>query len=144
MSQGHRSLKERMLNRLLGATGWTLGPVLAEGLSTSQPAIEDALADLVLEGCADFKAASGYRLKGTELCRQAMRTLKHQRKRRAIAGQAFDDVYRVGVAELRADLGLVMYELEFPNPPAGPDFLGQQLAQMNQIINFAIGEKTHG
>lgn len=139
MSAGHRTLKDRMLNRLLGATGWTLGEALAEGLSTSQPAIEAALADLVLEDLAEFRPASGYRLKATELCREAMRRLKRSKKQRVIFGRPFEAVYRVGVAEHRDGVGLVVFELEIPNPPDGADFLSLHMQQINQIINNAQG-----
>lgn len=143
MSHGHRTLKDRMLNRLLGARGWLQGADMAEGLSTSQPAIEDALADLVLEELAEFKLATGYRLKATALCREAMRTLKRTKKQRAICGHPFGNVYRVGVAEHREGLGLVMWELEVPNPPDGPDFLTLQMRQINQILNHVQRETAH-
>lgn len=149
MTQGHRTLKDLMLERLMLATGWTSGPDLAEGLSTSEPAIEDALADLVIEGKADFKEAVGYRLKASVLCRHAARMLKTQGTRLAVKGHPFEgngktaDTYRVGIAEQRDDIGLVMYELEMPMPPKGPDSLQQHLSQIDGIINFAERKVTH-
>ena len=50
-----RSLKTRMLERLVMSPGWLTPATLAAGLSTSRPAIEDALADLVIEKKADYR-----------------------------------------------------------------------------------------
>lgn len=130
----HRPLKTRMLNRLLGAEGWTQRDDLAAGLSTCPMAIDDALADLVTDDSAEYKPGVGWRLKGTVLCRQAMRTLKRERVQRAVKAQYFDKVVRIGVAELCAGFGLVMYELELPaiDIDAGPKYM----SQVNAILKF--------
>lgn len=136
MNQGHRTLKDRMVERLATSTGWLTSADLSAGLSTNRLAIEDAIADLVVEQTTDYKPASGYRLKGTVLCRQALRTLTAQGGQRAVVGAPFKAVYRVGVAEVR-DGGVVLYELELPMPPAGPEHLQQHLLQVEQILKFS-------
>lgn len=143
MSQGHRTLKDRMHRRLMLAVRWVSGPELADGLSTSAPAIEDALADLVLEGLAEFDADQGYRLKASQLCRDATRMLLRRKVQRAVAGQSFEGCYRIGVAEHREGLGLVTYELEFPASADGPDFLDLHMAQINQILKFTEQGMAH-
>jgi hypothetical protein len=109
-----RPLRDRMLNRLLGAQGWTKGDALCAGLSTSPVAIEDALADLVVDGQVEYRAQLGYRLAGTALCREAARKLKTDKCQRAVKAVPFEGGYRIGVAELRDRVGLVLYELEVP------------------------------
>lgn len=129
-----RSLKARLLNRLLDADGWTQRDALTDGLSTCRVAIEDALADLVVEDAAEFKPGVGYRLKGTVLCREAMRTLKRERVQRAVKATSFGDMVRIGVAEQRADCGLVMYELELPAVALGDGPKYQK--QLNAILKW--------
>lgn len=141
MSRAHRPLKDRMLQRLLQATGWTGGAALASGLSTCPTAIEDALADLVVGQLAEYRAGAGYRVNGSVLCRTAMRKLIQQLKagqgHMVVEGQPFGDVYRWGVAEKRPGVGLVMYELEAPFPPD----LGPQMALMDGFLQ-ALERKT--
>lgn len=126
MTQGHRMLKERMHSRLMLAVRWVSGAELAAGLSTSRVAIEDALADLVTEGLAEFDAALGYRLSGSQLCRDVVRDLRldiarseqKNKFRRCFQIKDFGEVMRVGVAEHRPNTGLLVYELELPFPGA--------------------------
>jgi len=139
-----RPLKAAMLERLARSGSWVAGPELAAGLSSSQMAIEDALADLVVEQLAEYKAAVGYRLKGTALCRQALRLLKTEGGARAVCARPLGAEYRVGVAEALADLGLVMYELALPLPPEGPDHLQQHMRQAEAIMKFTTGEISNG
>lgn len=126
MTQGHRTLKERMHSRLMLAVRWVSGAELAAGLSTSRVAIEDALADLVTEGLAEFEAELGYRLSGSQLCRDVVRDLRlaiarseqKNKFRRLFQIKDFGEVMRVGVAEHRPSSGLLVYELELPFPGA--------------------------
>ena len=131
-------LKTRMLNRLLGAAGWTQRDALAKGLSTCPMAIDDALADLVVEDAAEFKQGVGYRLKGTVLCREAMRMLKRERLQRAVKVATSGDRVRIGVAEHTPGFGLVMYELELPAVALGDGPNYQK--QLNAILKFTTKE----
>lgn len=130
-----RSLKTRMLERLVATQGWQTAEALAAGLSTSRLAIEDALADLVMEQKAEFMPAAGYRLKATDLCRQAARMLKTRNVERAVTGGQAGNVYRLAVAQI-AEGDLVLFELEIPMPPEGPEQLPQHLLQVDAFLKF--------
>lgn len=136
-------LKTQMIERLACAGTWVAGADLAQGFGRSELAIEDALADLVLDGLADYKVAVGYRLRATALCRQAVRLLKTNGGKRAVRAHVVGDEFRVGVAEQRA-LGLVMYELALPLPPQGPEHLVQHVRQADAILKFTTGEISNG
>ena len=139
LAAASRPLKTRMLNRLLGAEGWTQRDALASGLSTCLIAIDDALADLVADDAAEYKQGVGYRLKGTVLCREAMRMLKRERVQRAVKAAPLDGMWRIGVAEHRQGFGLVMYELELPYISLHADGDGYQ-KQLNAILKFTTTE----
>lgn len=130
------SLKNTMHKRLMDAGTWISREALGDGASTSRAAIDDALADLVLEGKAEFRHAVGYRLAGTELTRQAVKKLRAESLSRAVLGRQVKDQYRVGVAEQRKELGLVMYELALPMPAPGPDQLVQHMRQIDAVVAF--------
>ena len=134
----NRPLKTRMLNRLLGAEGWTQRDALANGLSTCPMAIDDALADLITDDAAEYKHGVGYRLKGTVLCRDAMRMLKREKVQRAVKVAPSGDMVRIGVAEHRQGFSLVMYELELPAVDIS-DGAGYQ-KQLNAILKFTTKE----
>ena len=109
-------LKNKMARRLLLAVRWVTADELADGLSTCPAAIEDALADLVLEGCAEYKPRVGYRAAASDTCRDALRQLMLGKHARHVVGRPFENVLRLAVAERRAGLGVVSYELELPLP----------------------------
>ena len=132
-------LKDVMLGRLMDSATWMTREQLADGASTSPLAIDDALADLVLEGKAEYRQAVGFRLKGTDLARQALKKLRYEGLSRAVLGRQVKDEYRVGVAEKRDILNLVMYELALPMPPSGPQQLEQHMRQINAVIDFTQG-----
>ncbi len=152
MSQGHRTLADRMLTRLQLATRWVTGEELAAGLTTSRVAAEDALGDLVAEGMAEYSADAGYRLNASQLCREAVRALQLEIRtseqknkfRRHVRCQAFENKCRVGVAEHRPREGQFMYELELDLPDDGGD-INLRAAQLLAIANKSIqGEKSYG
>jgi hypothetical protein len=146
-------LKTQMLERLIDAGSWLMRHELVVGLSSSSPlAIEDALADLVIEGKAEFRQAGGYRLAGGALARRAAYLLRTERKGRAVFGQQDGANYRVGVAEMR-QLGarlektLVMYEVAMPMPPSGPKHLEQHMRQVWGVVGLvglAMAELAEG
>lgn len=129
-----RPLKPVMLERLTDAGTWLSREELVADLSNCMPAIEDALADLVLEGHADYREGSGYRLAGTFLARQAAKQLRAKGTRYAVRAAQHGQHFRVGVAEVMPRLGLVMYELSMPLPDAGPEALDKQLAITNALV----------
>jgi hypothetical protein len=136
-------LKTQMLERLLDCGTWVMRHDLVEGLSNSPPAIEDALADLVIEGFAEYRQAAGYRLAGSALARRAARMLRRSRTARAVCGKQVGNVYQVGVAEMRqlgasAALSLVMFDMSLPMPPDGPEHLEQHMQQINGVMAFAM------
>lgn len=134
--QSGRPLKAVMLERLMDGATWISREALAKGASTSVHAIDDALADLVLERKAEWRQGSGYRLAGTEMTRAAVKQLRADGLARSVCGRQVKNEYRVGVAEQREDLGLVMYELALPLPAPGPECLAQHIAQVNAVMEF--------
>jgi len=134
-----RSLKTVMHERLMDSGSWLSRDALASNASTSPPAIDDALADLVMEGKAEFRQAVGYRLVGSELVRAAVKKLRAEGLSRQVLGRQVKAEYRVGVAERHDVLGLVMYELALPMPPDGPDHLNQHKRQMDALLEFTKG-----
>jgi hypothetical protein len=134
-----RVLKDVMLGRLMDSGTWMDREALAAGASLCSLAIDDALADLVLEGKAEYRQGVGYRLRGTDLARQACKKLRDEGLSRAVLGRQVKGEYRVGVAERHDTLNLVMYELALPMPAPGPDQLVQHMRQIDGVIAFAQG-----
>ncbi|MFZ4286605.1 hypothetical protein [Variovorax sp. HJSM1_2] len=137
-------LMDELVTRLMEAGTWVPRAQLEAGLSsTCTPAIDDALADLVVEGYATFAEHAGYRLAGTPLARRAAWKLRAEGLTRAVEAEPHKGHYRIGVAEVASPEGqgkglhLVMYELSMPLPAEGPDQLTQHLAQVQAIDNFA-------
>ena len=116
---------------------WMQRDALAANASSSPAAIDDALADLVLDGLAEYRMAIGYRLAGTVMTRKALRLMRAKGARRGVYGQQVKGEYRVGVAEQYDVLGLVMYELALPMPEAGPEGLAQHLRQVDAVMKFS-------
>lgn len=135
-----RTLKGVMLARLQESGGWMSREALAKGRSSSVAAIDEALADLVLEGQAQWGQGRGYRLAGTDLSRAAMKELRAKGLHRAVCARQVKDEYRVGVAEEQFSggvaLGVVMFEMAMPMPRPGPLYVEQHLAQVQRIVEF--------
>lgn len=129
-------IKQQLQRRLMAAGTWMRRAELTMGCRASSLAIEDALADLVIERQAVYRDDVGYRLSGTPLSRQAAKQLLEKGLTRAVCGRQVKDEYLVGVAEQRAELGLVMYELAMPMPAGGPEFVAQHLRQVDAVIEF--------
>lgn len=138
-----RPLKAVMLERLMDCGTWMDRHALAANASLCAMAIDDALADLVIEGKAEYREHVGYRLAGTPVARRAVRMLQREKVSRAVYSQQVGKEYRVGVAERRegADaLGVVMYELALPMPAPGPKAAQQHLAQVQALCDFTGGK----
>jgi hypothetical protein len=133
-------LKTQMLERLIKCGAWMLRDELVRSLSTCAPAIEDALADLVIEGKAEYRPEAGYRLTGSVLVRRAAHLRQRKGLAKAVYGEQVGKEYRVGVAEMkrlghRNEVSLVLYEMAMPMPPAGDIEAHQR--QVQGIINFS-------
>ena len=63
---------------------------------------------------------------------------------RSVCGRQVKNDYRVGVAEQRKDLGLVMFELALPMPAEGPDHLRLHLLQVDEILKFTKEGEANG
>lgn len=129
-----RPLKAVMLDRLMDSGTWMTREQLGAGASTCAMAIEDAVADLVLEGKAEYREAVGYRLAGSALARAAVAGLRRRGVRRHVVAQQVKDEYRAAVAEQRADLGVVMYEIAMPLAPDARGHLRQVQAVMDPAM----------
>jgi len=136
MSTGeYTPARKRAVDLLVRAGTWVSRAELST-LSTCVPAVDDALADLIVEGVAEYRENVGYRLAGTPAARRAAQLMAKSGRRAAAVGVPGPDFYRVGVAEQRAQLGLLMYELALPNPEPGPAALQKHLAQVEGVIAF--------
>lgn len=135
-------LRSAVLNELASAGTWVARPVL-DKLTACRPALDDVLADLVVEGRAEFQQFVGYRLAISPLARQALQKLQQQpHMKRALQAHTVEkngmSQVRLGVAERRADLGglVLTYDMALPvcNTPAAA------LAQAQAFMEFC----SHG
>lgn len=130
-----RPARQVLLERLMEAGTWVSPDELVESVSTCRPAVEDAVADLVIEGKAEYREHVGYRLAGSVLQRRAAKLMREQRTRRHAYGEKAGNEYRLAVVrQVPADargLDLVMYELSVPMPEDPTESLKaqQRLAQ---------------
>lgn len=144
-------LKTQMLHRLVDSGDWMSRLELVADLSSSPPAIEDALSDLVIEGKAEYRSGAGfgYRLAGGVMARRAAWLLRRRRNARAVYGERVQDNYQVGVAEMRRlegqqELTLVMYEVSVPLPPDDLEHLDECMQRINAVRDFSMREFERG
>ncbi|MFN4360502.1 MAG: hypothetical protein ACK4F4_07240 [Hylemonella sp.] len=147
-----RPARQVLLERLIDAGTWVTPDELTQGVSTCPPAVEDALADLVIEGKADYREHSGYRLAGSLVQRRAAKLMlqakrKSQAPRRCgVASEVIGDEIHIGVAEERddvADLGMVMYQLAVPLPADPTERLATQQRAVQAVLDkFPQTEET--
>jgi hypothetical protein len=152
MSQGQVPLRKQALNLLADSESWVERSAF-DALSTCRPAVDDVLADLVIEGQADFRQYVGYRLAGGPLLRKAVRRLRHQPKLRRVAvWREHEQGLAVGIAERRAlseedtDESVFAYGLNFP-PEPDPAKRMEPVAQLEAFCakgSFYEGEVIHG
>lgn len=139
-----RPLRSIFLERLMDAGTWCSRDELAAGASSSPVAVEDALADLVIEGKAEYRSDMGYRLAGSVIQRRAVKLMRSDKTARGIYGEQLGQEFRIGVAEQvqRNGLDLVMYELSFPMPEQGtPESLARQQQLVQALIDFNQGSE---
>ncbi|MBV7454327.1 hypothetical protein KW843_07580 [Acidovorax sp. sif1233] len=132
------ALRTRVLRVLLAQGKWVDRAALNR-LTTCQPALDDVLADLVIEGHAEFRKFAGYRLCGGPQVRAARLQLAADptlvRAVSAATQQAEGGEQVVmGVAERRPELGgaVVTYQMELP--VCGSP--GEALAQAQALVGF--------
>lgn len=132
-----RPLRQVFLERLMDAGTWCSRDELTAGTSSSPVAIEDTLADLVVEGLSEYREHVGYRLKGSSLQRRAVKLMREQRTNRQVYGQPVGDQFHVAVVEQapRAGLDLVMYELAVPLPEEPAERLAVQRRVAQQLAD---------
>jgi len=120
-------LRDRVRDVLIEAGTW-VPRIDLNGLTGCAPALDDALADLVIDGVVEHRQAVGYRVKGSDLVRKALRQLvRNPANNRAVVARQVKRQFSIGIAERRAGIGIVSYELELP-PAADDD------AALNQAI----------
>jgi hypothetical protein len=136
MSQCHKTLRDYLTLALIDGGTWMGRAELQAARECSDVALEDALADLVVDGVVDYRKNVGYRLAGTGACRRAAQLMRREGKRAAVVGVPGKEGYRVGVAEDRAEIGMVMYELALPLPGPDEDALQVHLDQVAAVADF--------
>lgn len=127
-------LRTKVLRLLLTRGSWVQRDAF-NPLATCQPALEDVLADLVIEGHAEFKRYAGYRLLGGAQVREArVQLMTDPTLLRAVAAaEVQTDAGQqlvMGVAERRAELGgaVVTYQMELPVCGSPSELLAQAQA----------------
>lgn len=137
MTQGQKLLPDRLVDALIDSGTWMSGAELRSAFKDrSQVAVDDALADLVVDGRVDYRENVGYRFSGTAICRRAAQLMRRERMKAAVIGVPTQDGYHVGVAETRAGLGMVMYELAMPMAAPDQDALELRLQQVGGVMQF--------
>lgn len=134
-------LRAKVLRVLLSGAAW-VDRAAFNALTSCQPALDDVLADLVIEGHVEFRKFAGYRLRGGACVRDArVKLMNDPLLLRAVSVVVVDadggQRLVMGVAERRTGLaqlggGVVTYELALPvcGAPA------QLQAQMQSLANF--------
>ncbi len=127
-------LRTKVLRLLLTQGTWVDRTALNH-LTTCQPALDDVLADLVIDGHAEFKKFAGYRLCGGPQVRAARVQLMTDpalvRAVSAVEQQTDAGPQLVmGVAERRPELGgaVVTYQMELPVCGSPSELLAQAQA----------------
>ncbi|MGE4241747.1 hypothetical protein [Ramlibacter sp.] len=99
MTRGMRTLRSNVVDQLIESGGWLTSTELQDRLSCSQVALEDTLADLVVERKVEFWQSVGYRLAGTTLTRRAAQLMRERGVPAAAIAQRLGREFRVGVSE---------------------------------------------
>jgi hypothetical protein len=145
MRQGRKPLSAIVVDILADAGSWMSREELQAATHCSEVAVDDAIADLVIESRVDFRENVGYRLGGTPAARAALRRLVHAKagtKAFVLARQDKSGEMRVGVAEMNAELGRVMYEIALPPADAGADPLDHLQRQVEGVLAFMDGKEA--
>lgn len=137
-----RPARQVLLERLMDAGTWVSPHELTDGISTCRPAVEDAVADLVIEGKAEYREHVGYRLAGSVLQRRAAMLFRENRnsqarRRTGVYGEARGREFRIAVVEERctAVTDPVMYELSVPLPEDPTESLQTQERAVQALLD---------
>lgn len=124
-------LRRRVIDTLAAAGTWV--PRLdLDGLTQCRPALDDTLADLVIDGVAEHRQHSGYRLVGDPLARAALQRLQASPEdHRVVLGQDNGAKgMRVAFAQRVPTVGLVHWVMELPAIEDADQSLARSLAVM--------------
>ena len=143
-------LRTKVLRLLLTQGTWVDRTALNH-LTTCQPALDDVLADLVIDGHAEFKKFAGYRLCGGPQVRAARVQLMTDpalvRAVSAVEQQTDAGPQLVmGVAERRPELGgaVVTYQMELPVCGSPSELLAQAQALAGFLKTGLVAGLTGG
>lgn len=140
-----RPLSVVMLERLLASGHWMTRDALADGASSSPVAIDDALADLVLEKRAQYLRGVGYRAVGADAQRPASgltNQFEHGRPlmKLYVAGpmsglpESNYPAFHAAAERLRALGHTVLNPAENPVPPCGGTWQGYMRMALAQLV----------
>ena len=124
-------LRRRVIELLAGAGSWVPRLEL-DRLTECRPALDDTLADLVIDGVAEHRQHSGYRLVGDPLARAALQRLQASPEdHRVVLGR--DDGpkgMRLAFAQRVPAVGLVHWVMDLPAIEDADQALARSLAVM--------------
>jgi biotin operon repressor len=143
---GPKELRRALVERLIEAGSWVEPRVLTRGLGCGAAVVDDALADLVIDGNAVFRKDAGYRLAGGPLARKAAQELRAKGLPRTALISTVGGVYRMGVAERSGQDGqeLLMYELELPGFLKDLADLPRDLEVVDRFLTRSLSHGTSG
>lgn len=122
------------LAQLLRAGTWVPRPEL-DRCSSCVPALDDALADLVATGMAEYRREAGYRITQPALARQAAQDLlANPGLRQAVQVQVTPVGTEVALARRHDALGIVLATVKLP-PPTDPS-LEASLAHSQAVLDL--------
>lgn len=132
-------LRRRVLDALAAAGTWVLRADL-DGLTNCAPALDDTLADLVIDGTAEYRQHAGYRLVGDALARDALRRLhaSPQDHRVVLGADEGAKGMRLAFAQRVPAVGLVHWVMHLP-PIDDPD---AALARSLGVMQIFQSSKT--
>lgn len=108
-------LRRRVLDALAAAGTWVARADL-DGFTHCAPALDDTLADLVIDGTAEYRQHAGYRLVGDALARDALRRLhaSPQDHRVVLGADEGAKGMRLAFAQRVPAVGLVHWVMHLP------------------------------
>ena len=138
-------MKTRVYELLMQRGTWVTRPQLEMAIKAAGPvpkhAVEDALADLVIELAVVYREDVGYRLSGHPVAREAAKLLSSTGSARSVCSKVVNHETILGIAEKRHGLGLVMYALALPAPKT-PEQIQAHLAMTIDFLTRPATERT--